>query len=112
MKLKISNEELCRECPEEFLLYMDHVKNLEFQEAPDYAYCRSLFTKLAAREEIELDDDLFDWNVRAMTIKNHPNFFDFIKNQEVHPFDRRGRFLEKYRVEDRTEELSIYREAR
>ena len=78
MKLNTTVDELCEGCPYEFQQYLKHAKNLDFQERPDYDYMRGLFTSLAEKEGINLNDKLYDWNVKAVTIKNHSNFFDFI----------------------------------
>ena len=40
----------------------------------------NIFTDLAARENIDLNDNIYDWTVRASTLKNHYSFFDFVKN--------------------------------
>lgn len=85
-------EQLCRGCPIEFHQYMHYSKNLKFEEAPDYKYMMKLFTSLAEKENIDLHDNMYDWNVRAVTLKNHSNFYDFIKNQDSHPFNARGKF--------------------
>jgi len=75
-----------------------------------------LFTDLAAREGIDLNDNMYDWTVRAVTLKSHSNFFDFVKSQDVHPFQNDGRFAKKW-VEQLGEynpevEAQIYREAK
>ena len=59
---------------------MDYTKNLQFEEKPNYAYMMKLFTDLAARENIDLNDNIYDWTVRAATLKGHNQFFDFVKN--------------------------------
>lgn len=86
MKLYTTTKELCQGCPPEFRQYMDYTKNLQFEEKPNYAYMLKLFTDLAAREGIDLTDSMYDWSVRAVTLKSHSNFFDFVKSQDVHPF--------------------------
>jgi hypothetical protein len=37
-----------------------------------------LVTDLANRENIDLKDNIYDWNVRATVIKSYPHVFDFI----------------------------------
>ena len=39
-----------------------------------------LFTDLATKENIDLNDNIYDWSVRASTLKNHNSFFDFVKS--------------------------------
>jgi casein kinase 1 len=37
--------DLCDGFPEEFAMYLKYVRELKFDEQPDYDYCRSLFHK-------------------------------------------------------------------
>lgn len=47
-------------CLEEFTVYLNYTKRLEFEEKPDYTYLRSLFMGLL--HKLELHYDLkFDW---------------------------------------------------
>ena len=70
--MSMTVDELCKDCPQEFKEYMTYAKGLEFEEAPDYKHMLGLFTRLAKKEAINLEDQLFDWNIRAVTIKKHP----------------------------------------
>ncbi|XP_073272377.1 casein kinase 1-like protein HD16 [Primulina huaijiensis] len=42
-KMEPSPKELCSHCPQPFMLFMEYVVNLKFDEDPDYAKCISLF---------------------------------------------------------------------
>lgn len=53
-------EELCEGFPEEFAIYMNYVRKLGFEEAPDYDFLRELFTKVL-KTLGEPDDGVFDW---------------------------------------------------
>jgi hypothetical protein len=44
----------------EFKLYFDHVKNLGFEDRPDYDYLRKLFRDLLFQKGFSYDY-LFDW---------------------------------------------------
>lgn len=46
IKLKTSIEELCEGCPQEFAKYMNYVRNLAFDEKPQYSQMREMFKKL------------------------------------------------------------------
>ena len=61
-------KQLCADCPKELSLYMDHVKNLSFEEKPDYNYLLGLFNNLFNIEGFE-DDDEYDW-IRVRRDKN------------------------------------------
>jgi hypothetical protein len=64
----ISLSELCFDLPKEFKTYMRYCRNLHFQETPDYDYLISIFRKLARKEKMDLDDKVYDWNIKATCI--------------------------------------------
>ena len=45
---------------EEFAIYLNYVRKLGFEEAPDYDFLRDLFAK-ALRQNGDADDGMFDW---------------------------------------------------
>ncbi|KAJ3325982.1 casein kinase I [Boothiomyces sp. JEL0866] len=55
-------KELCETLPEEFAIYLSYVRNLKFEEQPDYDYLRSLMNKVLVKIG-EIDDGVFDWMV-------------------------------------------------
>ena len=62
---------------------MEYCRSMQFDESPDYLYLKNLFSKLAHREGIDLFDNMYDWGVRATTIKHFPRFYDFIENLDI-----------------------------
>ena len=42
-KLKVTVDELCKDCPSEFKSYMKYCKELEFTDKPDYKALKELF---------------------------------------------------------------------
>lgn len=62
MKDNISNIDLCRDLPAEFVIYFDYVKGLNFKDEPDYTYLRSLFIKIAQEHHFDLEDNVWDWS--------------------------------------------------
>ncbi|KAI9354357.1 CK1/CK1/CK1-G protein kinase [Zopfochytrium polystomum] len=60
-------KELCDGYPEEFSLYLRYVRDLKFEEQPDYDYLRGLMNKVLVRNG-EVDDGVFDWMI-AMDIQ-------------------------------------------
>ena len=44
--------------PSEFLRYFKYVKSLEFKQAPDYKFLKSLFEKLITKNNLE---KVMDW---------------------------------------------------
>lgn len=53
-------KDLCEGFPEEFNKYLSYVRNLGFEDTPDYDYLRDLFTK-ALQSAGEVEDGEYDW---------------------------------------------------
>ncbi|KAI1292211.1 Casein kinase I isoform gamma-3 [Halotydeus destructor] len=51
-------EVLCNECPEEFASYLRYVRNMGFEDTPDYEYIRGLLTEMYDRA---MCDNEYDW---------------------------------------------------
>ncbi|KAJ5067469.1 casein kinase 1-like protein [Anaeramoeba ignava] len=59
-KIRTSVEELTKSLPMEFSMYLSVVRNLRFEETPDYSYLRKIFRDLFCKEGF-LYDGIFDW---------------------------------------------------
>ncbi|KAG9301455.1 hypothetical protein G9A89_018127 [Geosiphon pyriformis] len=53
-------KELCEGFPEEFGIYLNYVRQLGFEENPDYDFLRELFTKVLKISN-EVEDGVYDW---------------------------------------------------
>ncbi|KAH8697172.1 putative casein kinase I [Talaromyces proteolyticus] len=53
-------KDLCDGYPEEFNKYLSYVRNLGFEDTPDYDYLRDLFTQ-ALKNTGEVEDGEYDW---------------------------------------------------
>ena len=60
-KNSIEPEKLCENLPTEFVDYMKYVKNLKFEENPDYHYLINLFEKILKKRGIEEEYCYFSW---------------------------------------------------
>lgn len=60
-KLSISTEALCKDYPIEFSVYMNYVKNLKYNERPDYMFLKTLFIDLL--NHFYTEKFVFDWNL-------------------------------------------------
>ena len=58
-KQKLEPEILCRNLPKEFAEYIRYVKNLNFEEEPDYNYLKSLFQNLLRKQGFEEEKIFF-----------------------------------------------------
>ncbi|ORY41212.1 kinase-like protein [Rhizoclosmatium globosum] len=55
-------KELCEGHPEEFSIYQQYVRDLKFDEQPDYDYLKGLLNKVLAKNGF-IDDGIYDWMV-------------------------------------------------
>lgn len=58
-KLKYSSTELCKGMPREFIVFMDYVKTLNFDETPPYKSFKKMFSRLY--DKSGYTDNLYDW---------------------------------------------------
>ena len=78
LKLKLSAQRTCQGCPEEFAQALRYCRKLGFKEPPNYRMLISLFEDLASKKNIKLDDNLYDWSVKAVIMRDYPKFYDFL----------------------------------
>lgn len=71
VKEKETNPDLCQNLPLEFVLFMEHLQNLAYEDTPDYTYLKNLLLQVYIREGYT-DDTPFDWNVQQL-ISAAPN---------------------------------------
>ncbi|KAJ3029361.1 UNVERIFIED_CONTAM: casein kinase I [Siphonaria sp. JEL0065] len=55
-------KELCEGHPEEFSIYQNYVRDLKFDEQPDYEYLKGLLNKVLAKNGF-IDDGIYDWMI-------------------------------------------------
>ena len=60
VKSKISVTSLCYGLPSEFVDYFEYVRNLGFNQTPDYGYLKRLFVQAYNRHNFEMSS-VFDW---------------------------------------------------
>jgi casein kinase I family protein HRR25 len=70
-KMITSADALCRGLHQEFVIYLNYVRSLRFDDKPDYSYLRKLFRDLFVREGFQYDY-VFDWTIRKMVRKKNP----------------------------------------
>mmetsp|Transcript_4826 Transcript_4826/g.4572 ORF Transcript_4826/g.4572 Transcript_4826/m.4572 type:complete len:190 (+) Transcript_4826:98-667(+) len=61
-KTSTTSASLCEGLPEEFETYFDTVRDLSFEERPDYTLLRNLFKQVMRNKDYEYDF-IFDWMV-------------------------------------------------
>ena len=80
IKMETSEENFCQGLPNEFVSYMKYVKNLEFEEDPDYKYLNSLFLSVLSRNEYNNNLNFF-WMIKPKT-KSFPKKINSEKEKE------------------------------
>lgn len=60
MKMKLNSEEICKDLPEEFVKFLNYVKNLSFKQNPDYNFLKGLILKIATNNNFQMDN-VWDW---------------------------------------------------
>ncbi|KAF2013707.1 kinase-like protein [Aaosphaeria arxii CBS 175.79] len=81
-------KDLCDGFPEEFNKYLSYVRNLGFEDTPDYDYLRELFTQ-ALKSTGEVEDGEYDWmklnNGKGWeAMKAHPSAVHHLQNPNAH----------------------------
>jgi serine/threonine protein kinase len=98
IKKKINYKILCKDLPEEFLDFANYIKNLNFEEEPNYKYMQKLFYLILLKIKEE-NDDKFSWIKSNLVINNnfhsHKNIFR--KKPSIHKrlFEKISNSLEK-----------------
>jgi len=60
MKIKLPLKELCMNLPIEFVDYLEHVRNIEFEAKPEYKYLKKIFRRLFLMSGYDFDYR-YDW---------------------------------------------------
>ena len=62
-KIAISSARLCSGLPHEFVKFLDHTKNLEYTQKPDYEFLRNLL-KCVIKDNNIIPNYIFDWTTK------------------------------------------------
>jgi len=65
--IKISLEKLCTKLPPKFKEYLNYVKNLEFEQEPNYDFMRKLFLDVLYKNNFT-NDLKFSWIINKKVI--------------------------------------------
>jgi len=61
-KRRINVEDLCEGLPQQFAVYFDYIRSLDFDKKPKYAYLRRIFRDIFVREGFDYDH-VYDWTI-------------------------------------------------
>jgi casein kinase 1 len=103
-------KELCEGFPEEFGKYLTYVRNLGFEDTPDYDYLRGLFTD-ALKNAGETDDGEYDWmkKDKAKNAAHNPNARPGASAMEIHGNSRLGTTTPLASADPRNHQLTMAR---
>ena len=72
MKKNVTPEDLCKSLPPQMAQFTKYVKQLEFEQEPDYNYLRSLFNSILNQRKKNFDSLTFSW-IKYSDMKNLKN---------------------------------------
>ena len=106
-KQKLEPEILCRNLPKEFAEYIRYVKNLNFEEEPDYNYLKSLFQNLLRKQGFEEEKIFFSW-INEFNINKIKKSINLSKRNS----SSRGRILNQLRklIENRRSKSELQKD--
>ena len=83
IKKNINYKILCQKLPEEFYEFGNYIKNMKFEEDPDYKYLQKLFYSILLKMN-EVNDDKFSWIILNTNNNSlsHKNIFK--ANNSIH----------------------------
>jgi serine/threonine protein kinase len=93
IKANISNEELCKDLPNEMCKYMEYVKSLKYEEDPDYEYLRQLFFSILKNIN-EKYDLRFSWSKNITVKKGYLSQMKPLRRISHSPFSKLLRLKE------------------
>ena len=98
IKKNIGAEKLYENLPNEFKEIYSYIKKLEFEEDPDYDYCRKLLMDIIENNIGETFDNFFTW-CKEINITNKNYFFsDIINNIDSNNNDESGKTLKSTKI--------------
>lgn len=81
-------EDLCSNCPIEFVKYLRYCRELQFEDRPDYGFLRQLLRERFLREGFQLDF-VYDWTLIGLSRSHSGTGASGIK-QRSSPREQRG----------------------
>ena len=75
-KKETSSEELCKGFPEEFRVFVEYTRNLDYTEQPDYDLLKNKFVNLVTKKLGENFDYIYDWTTESDLKKRKDEIID------------------------------------
>lgn len=87
-KETISPEKLCVGLPEQMKVVWLAIKDLEFEDKPDYGMLRSALEKISAVDGWATCDVMYDWEVQPLVIRQITKFHELFERQITTTFEQ------------------------
>ena len=81
LKLRMEIEDIVKGLPQEFYLYLNYIRKIEFDVCPNYNYLKKIFRNLMAKSKYSFQSE-FDWEEKCEDeeIDSMDNFYSKILN--------------------------------
>ena len=97
-KLEISSNELCLGIPKEFEIFLEYVKNLKYDEKPDYNMLKDLLYKIMKDGNYK-NDYIYDWTFLDDKNKNEiTNDDSLLHDEEKNNTDDKNYYIKRNRI--------------
>ena len=64
-KISTSLDSLCQGLPDEFKKFIQYIRDLKFEDKPDYSYLKDLINQIKEKNKLQFDYGKLDWLVKA-----------------------------------------------
>ena len=97
-KLEISSNELCLGIPKEFEIFLEYVKNLKYDEKPDYNMLKDLLYKIMKDGNYK-NDYIYDWTFLDDKNKNEiTNDDSLLHDEEKNNTDDKNYYIKRNKI--------------
>ena len=97
-KLEISSNELCLGIPREFEIFLEYVKNLKYDEKPDYNMLKDLLYKIMKDGNYK-NDYIYDWTFLDDKNKNEiTNDDSLLHDEEKNNTDDKNYYIKRNKI--------------
>ena len=97
-KLEISSSELCLGIPKEFEIFLEYVKNLKYDEKPDYNMLKDLLYKIMKDGNYK-NDYIYDWTFLDDKNKNEiTNDDSLLHDEEKNNTDDKNYYIKRNKI--------------
>ena len=97
-KLEISSNELCLGIPKEFEIFLEYVKNLKYDEKPDYNMLKDLLYKVMKDGNYK-NDYIYDWTFLDDKNKNEiTNDDSLLHDEEKNNTDDKNYYIKRNKI--------------